>query len=296
VTASTIQTNIIYGLGEGQSASDTTMLAYALRWANAAYREIYSRYRFKHFSKRTIFRTVDGQQTYHMPSDFIGFCMLKNERTSEPIEQVTPEDFTRRSSTTFINNEVWTSSSDVAVALDNQAIVQYSETVSDGTTTYTRDTDYSMNYIAGTITMDSTGSLVNATAYYIDYVHYVNDEPERFCLEYDSTNKLYVMRLDPTPDDVYIMSLQYPASPASLSGSIDAIWANMEFALERGGIFFGSLEMVEDPQKRIEFKTIYEQAIQSLMMLDQDLVPKRARIQIALKRTDYYDGPSGETY
>lgn len=296
MTASTIQTNIIYGLGEGQSAADSTMLTYALRWANAAYRDIYTKYRFKHFRKRRIFRTVDGQQTYHMPSDFIGFGILKNERTNEPIEQVTSEDFTRRASTTFVDDETFTSDFDVAVELGHKAIVQYSETVSDGTTAYTRDTDYAMDYAAGTITVDSTGSLTDATDYYIDYVHYANDEPERFCLEYDSTNKLYVARLDPTPDDVYIMSIQYPAAPSNLSGSVNAIWESMEFAIERGGIFYGSLEMVDDPQKRLEFRAIYEQAAGSLVALDNDLVPKRARIQVALKRTDYYDGPSGSTY
>lgn len=296
MTTTTIQQNIIYGLGEGQLVSDTDMLSYALRWANAAYRDIHSRYRFKHYSKRTIFRTVDGQQTYHMPSDFIGFCILKNERTNEPIEQVTPEDFTRRVSTTFIDDEEWTSSHDVAVALAHQAIIQYSETVSDGTTDYTRDTDYTMDYVAGTITALSTGSLTDATAYYIDYVHYVNDEPSRFCLEYDSTNKLYVIRFDPVPDAVYIMSLQYPAAPSNLSASVDSIWSSMEYAIERGGIFFGSIEITDDPQKRLEFKTIYEQAFMSLVSLDQDLLPKRARIQIALRSTDYYDGPSGSTY
>jgi hypothetical protein len=36
MTTATIKTNILYGLGEGSNVSNTTYLAYALRWSNRA--------------------------------------------------------------------------------------------------------------------------------------------------------------------------------------------------------------------------------------------------------------------
>lgn len=290
MTTSSVSENIIYGLGEGGLVSDATMLSYALRWANAAYRDIMNRYQFKHITKRTIFRTTAGQQTYHLPTDFLGFITIKDEQNDEIIEQLTPEEFARRTTTNHIDDETWTSDLDTAVSLDNQALVQYSETVSDGTTTYTRDTDYTMDYANGTITAVSGQSLSDATSYYIDYTYYEEDKPGKFTLEYDSTNSLHVMRFDPVPDAEYIMSNLYPAAPSALSDSVNPVWDRLEFCLERGGIYYGSLEMVEDPNKRMEFKTLYEQSIVALMQIDADLVPKRDRIQVALKRTDYFNG------
>ncbi len=295
MATSDIQSNIILGIGEGALVADSTMLAYALRWANAAMRERFIEYAFKSLRTRTIFRTVDGQQTYQLPSDFIGFLTLKDEKSQNIIEQVTVEEMARRIETTSITDESWTSDEDVAVSLDNKAIVQYSETVTTtaGTTTYTRDTDYTMDYVAGTITELSTGSMSDATAYYIDYVHYQTDKPSKFSMEYDATNKQYVLRMEPTPDGVYICSVLYSADPSALSGSVDAIWAKFEYMLERGGIYFGSLEFVDDQAKRAEFRGLYDKAFIDLRNLDQNLKPKRDRIRISMRRQDYYDRQTG---
>jgi len=289
MSTQTIRTNVIYGLGEGALVADSDMLAYALRWANAAYREIFLRYRFKHLRTRSIFRTTAGQATYQAPTDFSGFLVLKDENAGGVLNQITPEELQRNISATQITDESTTSDYDVAVSLDNTGIVQYSETVTttDGVTTYTRDTDYSMNYTAGTITVDSTGSMSDATEYEIDYLYYAEGPPTQFCIEYDATNKRYIFRFDPIPDDTYIASLLYPAIPSDLSGSVDAIWSKLEFALERGGIYYGSLEIIEDVQKRAEFKQIYEVAIQALIQLDADLVPKHDRIKVVMRKSDY---------
>jgi len=289
MSTTTIQQNIIYGLSEGGSVADTTMLAYALRWANASYREIFARYRFKHLRTRSIFRTADGQQSYQAPSDFIGFITLKDESNEQILTQVTPEEFSRSVSIATITNETFESDDDVAVSLDHGAIVQYSETVqnTDEDETYTRDTDYTIDYSAGTITVDADESMSDATDYYIDYTYYAKDPPTIFCLEYDATNAKYVFRLSPTPDGIYIASLVYPALPSALSGSVDAIWSQLEFCLERGGIYYGSLEIVEDAQRRVEFKANYESALQALVLLDLDLVPKHDRINIVMKKSGY---------
>lgn len=289
MSTTTIKQNIIYGLGEGGIVADATMLIYALRWANAAYREIFLRYRFKHLRTRSIFRTTAGQATYQAPTDFGGFLVLKDESGGSVLSQITPEEFQRDISATKITDEAFTSDHDVAVSLDNTGIVQYSETVTttDGATTYTRDTDYSMNYTAGTITVDSTGSMSDATEHETDYLYYAEGSPTQFCIEYDATNKRYIFRLDPIPDATYIASLLYPAIPSDLSGSVDPIWSKLEFALERGGIYYGSLEIMEDAQKRAEFKQIYEVAIQSLIQLDADFVPKHDRIKVVLRKSDY---------
>ena len=287
----TVKQNILFGIGDGSNVASAKYLVYALRWANASYREIFMRYRFKHLRTRSIFRTADGQQTYQAPSDFLGFITLKDESNDTILDQVTPEEFARDITTNKVTDESFTSSSDVAVSLDYDAVLQYSETVTntDADTTYTRDTDYTMDYTNGTITMDSGGSMVDATEHYIDYLYYENNKPAKFCIEYDATNGKYVFRLDPVPDDIYVASIVYPALPSVLSDSVNAIWTQLEFALERGGIYYGSLEIIEDAQLRAEFKMTYENAIQALIQLDLELIPKHDRIPVRMRKTDYTD-------
>ena len=67
--------------------------------------------------------------------------------------------------------EVFTSAFDTLATLANPNIVSGSEVVksSDGLTTYVKGIDYTMDYILGKITVLSTGSMVDATAYHIDY-------------------------------------------------------------------------------------------------------------------------------
>jgi len=290
VSTTTVQQNILYALGEGAEVANTTMLAYALRWSNAAYSNIFLRYRLKNLRTRTIFRTTDGQQTYQAPSGFSGFCVLKDESNQESLEQETPEEFQRNVTTTQVTDESFTSDHDTAVSLDNTGLVQYSETVTttDGTTTYTRDTDYSMSYVAGTITVDSTGSMADTTAYEIDYLYYQEGKPTHFCLEYDATNERYIFRMRKIPNDTYIYSLLHSDFPSDLSSSVDAVWGNLEYAIERGGIYFGSLEIKESQDPNIErYKRDYEEALQSLIQLDQELIPKHTRIEVVMKKSDY---------
>ncbi len=294
MSTTSIKQNVIYGLGEGGSVANATMLTYALRWSNCAYREIFLRYRFKHLRTRSIFRTTHGQQTYQAPADFSGFLVIKDETNNTILSQVTPEEFQREVTTTTVTDEDITTASTLATAitLDNTAIVQYSETVTNaaGTSTYTRDTDYSMNYITGTITpiaAISGGTMSASTAYHIDYLYYPEGPPEKFCLEYDATNTRYMFRTDPVPDATYIASLLYPALPSDLSGSVEPLWSTLEFALERGGIYYGALEIGEDAQKRSEFKGIYETSIQALIQMDQELEPKHASIPLRMKKTQH---------
>lgn len=289
MTTTTIEQNIIYGLGEGSSVADTTMLSYSLRWANAAYREIFNRYQPANLRKRVLFKTSDGQSMYQVPSDLWGFIVVKDETNDSIIDQITPEEFAGKISTTQVTDESFTSSYDVAVSLDNTGIVQHSETVTttDGLTTYVRDTDYTFDYSDGSITVDSTGSMSDATAYEIDYLYYAKGDPTKYCLEYDATNEKYIIRLDPVPDSELVVSNLYEYFPNDLSSSVDPIWNRFEFALERGGIYYGSLEIIDDAQKRVEFKTSYEAAIQAMIQLDQGLQPKHQQIQLKMKKSDY---------
>ena len=289
MSTTTIKQNIIYGLGEGSQVTNSTMLTYALRYANAAYRDIFGRYRFKNLRTRSVFRTSNGQSSYQAPSSYMGFLILKDESNDTIIDQITPEAFMREVSAKSVTDESFTSSSDTAVELDNVGIIQYSETVTDtdATTTYTRDSDYTMSYSSGTITVDSTGSMSDATEYYIDYLYHETGDPNRFCIEYDATNSKYVYRFDPIPDSEKIITLLYEQGPSDLSGSVDPIWNRLEYCIERGGIYFGSLELIEDANKRNSFKTDYENAIQALVFLDNDLVPKHDRIPVIMRKSDY---------
>lgn len=289
MSTTTVKQNIIYGIGEGGLVADSTMLTYALRWANNAYREIFLRYRFKHLRTRAIFRTAAGQPTYQAPSDLAGFVVLKDESNDTILDQVTPEELQRDSGTSSVSSESFTSDFDTAVSLDQNSIVQFSETVAttDGTATYTKDTDYTVDYEDGTITVLSTGTMSDATAYYINYEYKADSKPTRFAIEYDGTNKRYVFRLDPVPDAAYIGSIIYSAYPSDLSASVDPIWSQLEFAIERGGIYYGSLEIVEDAQKRAEYKQNYEAAIQALIQLDCELVNKNSTIPVRMKRSQH---------
>ncbi|MHC4604896.1 MAG: phage adaptor protein [Planctomycetota bacterium] len=293
MSTTTIQQNIIYGLGEGDIVADSTMLTYALRYANQAYRDIFSRYRFKHLRTRTIFRTVNGLSTYQAPANFFGFLTVKDESGDAIIDQVTPEYFAREISRNSITDESFTSDHDTAVSLANVGMVQYSETVTDETgssptTTYVRGTDYTMSYYNSQITVDSTGSMADSTTYYIDYLYRSTGSPSLFCLEFDgSSSNKYVIRMDPVPDAEKIITLVYPAMPSELSGSVEPIWSRLEYALERGGIHFGGLELVSDKDTRDRFERQYNTAIQSLVQMDQDLLPKHDQIPVYKRRSDY---------
>jgi len=290
MSVTTIKQNILYGLGEGSSVSNDTYLAYSLRWANRAYREIFLKagYKFNFINKRTLLKTIAGQQTYQAPSDFIGFVTIKDETNDTVIDQITPSEFSRDVAGVSITYEEFTSSFDTAVALDNTGILQYSEKVYTGTTEYTRGTDYTIACAAGTITVLSTGGMLDATDYSVDYIHWNNGTPDKFCFEYDKTNSRHIFRFDPIPDDVYTVSLVYPHNPSDL-GSHEAIWPYMEHAIECGGIYYGSLEIIEDGQKRAEFKQIYMDAVSDLVKTDQDMIPKNHRIPVVMKRSDYTD-------
>ena len=290
MSTTSMKQNVLLGLGEGSSITNAAFLTYALRWLNSAYREIFLRYRFKCLKTRSIFRTTDGQQTYQAPSDFSGFLIMKDETSGTVLDQVTPEELHREITTTKITDESWTSTTlDTAVTLDHQGLAQYSETVTNaaGTVTYTRDTDYTMNYTSGTVTPITGGIMVATTAYLIDYLYYEDGAPEKFCLEYDALNTRYVFRVSPTPDGTYVTSLLYPALPSDLSGSVEPLWSTLEFALERGGIYYGSLEITDDAQKRSEFKQNYETAMDALIQLDKDMEPKQMSIPIRMKRSDH---------
>jgi len=289
VSTTTVQQNVVFGLGEGALVADSTMLTYALRWANSAYRDMYLRHRFRSLLTKSVFRTTEGQQTHQAPSDFAGFLTLKDESNDQILSQVTPEEMQRLVSPVEVTDESVTVISATAVDLDNTGIQQYSETVTDttGTTTYTRDTDYTMDYVAGTITMLAGGSMVTATEYYIDYLYLPEAEPTHFCIEFDYNTNQYLFRLYPTPDSTYIGSILYSAYPSALASGTNSIWSQFEFCLERGGICYGSKEVILDPNRRAEYQQDYEKAFNALVRLDLDMVPKRNTIPMVMRKSDY---------
>ncbi len=68
-----------------------------------------------------------------------------------------------------VTDEAWTSDSGVAVVLNNKPIDFGSETVKQSTTVFTRNTDYTINYGAGTVTMLAAGGMADSTASTISY-------------------------------------------------------------------------------------------------------------------------------
>jgi hypothetical protein len=75
--------------------------------------------------------------------------------------------------------------------------------------------------------------------------------------------------------------------PGELSSSVEPIWSRLEFALERGGVYFGALELIDDEKKLKRFERDYNIAIQSLVQMDQDLIPKHDQIPVYLRRSEY---------
>jgi len=61
---------------------------------------------------------------------------------------------------------------DTAYSLTYSPILEDSEVVEQGGTTFTRDTDYTIDYTAGTITILSTGSISNQTDVNISYRYF----------------------------------------------------------------------------------------------------------------------------
>jgi hypothetical protein len=71
-------------------------------------------------------------------------------------------------------DELFASVFDVPVSLAHanmDASVVAIVTSQDGGTTYTAGTDYTVDYAAGTITVLSTGTMLDATSYKIDYTY-----------------------------------------------------------------------------------------------------------------------------
>lgn len=68
-----------------------------------------------------------------------------------------------------VTSEAFTNTHGTAVSLANKPIRFGSETVKQGATEFTRDTDFEMDYINGTITSLSAGAMANSTASTITY-------------------------------------------------------------------------------------------------------------------------------
>lgn len=94
-------------------------------------------------------------------------------RAIDDLDRILPREVISDHTMIFaITGEVWASGTiGTTVTLANKRIKPESETVKNeaGDTTYVRDTDYTMDYVAGTIATISGGSIVADTNHQIDY-------------------------------------------------------------------------------------------------------------------------------
>jgi len=76
--------------------------------------------------------------------------------------------------------------------------------------------------------------------------------------------------------------------PSDLSGSVSPISSIWEHALERGGIYYGSLELFEgnDPKIAI-FKQNFETAIAALIKMDVNIGKKRRYMKLIHSKGDF---------
>ena len=129
-----------------------------------------------------------------------------------------------------VTDETFTSQYDTWVQLKHTNIDEGSETVTntDGTVTYTRGTDYEMDYANGKIKVLSSGSMADATDYYIDYT-YSNSYPTwtdgKFgkALSFDGVDDYVDCGNDESLDitneitcEVWVYPIEYTGNPATV--------------------------------------------------------------------------------
>lgn len=104
---------------------------------------------------------------------------------------------------------------DVWVSLANKPIDPESETVTNaaGTTTYTRDTDYEMDYVNGRIHLVAGGSMAAATAYLVDY----------------TKSRLGIDISAIIPELIRISNVEYPADQVPQQFVSYSIWGNFMY-------------------------------------------------------------------
>ena len=112
-----------------------------------------------------------------------------------------------------ITDETFAAAYGTAVSLANNPIEKGTEVVhsiAGGGTTYTRDTDYTMDYSNGTITVLSTGAIADLATVYINY-----------------TKSKLMVDLAVITDLIRVVHVEYPVGnvPMSLAGF--SIWGNL---------------------------------------------------------------------
>lgn len=113
-----------------------------------------------------------------------------------------------------VTDEDFTSSHDTAVSLDNKPIEYDSEKVeeTDASASYTRDTDYEMDYSNGTITVLSTGSMSDSTGYHISY------KKSRLGIDISGLTDL-----------IRIVAVEYPLGSVPKDAKAFSIWGDILF-------------------------------------------------------------------
>lgn len=126
---------------------------------------------------------------------------------------------------------------DVWHFLDNKPIRPGSETVTDtaGTTTYTRDTDYVMDYVNGAIKIISDGDMAAETEYYVDY----------------TKSRLGVNLVDIIPEfdkALRVIKVQYPADARPQQFVSFNVWNNY--------LYIGSQKVGESQEELTDKKHV----------------------------------------
>jgi len=154
---------------------------------------------------------------------------------------------------------------------------------------------YPSNWIGYVTTRDDTNEQIieELSAEEFDRQHTdpsteTTGKPTQMCIEFDSTNRLYAVRFAPIPDDAYVFYSMNFIIPSDLSGSVSPIYGGWEHALERGGIYYGSLELLEgnDPKIAI-FKQNFETAIAALIKMDVNIGKKRRYMKLIHSKSDF---------
>ena len=112
-----------------------------------------------------------------------------------------------------VTDEDFTADTGVAVSLANHPIEYDSETVetTDAATTYTRDTDYTMDYSNGTITALSTGDMTEIE-YHISY-----------------TKSRLAIDLSGLTDLIRVHAVEYPLGSAPKDAKTFGMWGDILF-------------------------------------------------------------------
>ncbi len=115
-------------------------------------------------------------------------------------------------------------------------------------------------------------------------------EPEKCCIEYNSTTKCYQIRTIPIPDASYTLGYSGFTWATDLTESgtvVNPIETNMRLALKYGAIYYGRISMNEELGVIDRAEREFEKCVLMVLKGSRNFHAGRRRMKFCLKAGDY---------